>query len=192
VAPPDLTTQTFARPGTWTYVPADGVTWVRVSVLGGGGGGGHARTRTRGEGGYGEPGQLVQQVVAVTPGVAVPVTVGAGGAGALGFLNPYMTVDRKNGNASAGEGSSFGGVAARGGQGASGSDPNRWGQFPKQDVLIDGEVVGRPGRFCTETTCGETMNAVGAGAAGAGLANDAPTVASGAGAPGLVRVEPQA
>src|SRR5262245_52607179 len=71
--------QLFASDGTFT-VPA-GVSSVLVEAWGGGGAGGSGPNYGGGGGGGG----YVRAVLAVSPGQAVPVTIGAGGVGACGM-----------------------------------------------------------------------------------------------------------
>jgi hypothetical protein len=63
-------------------VPA-GVTQIRVTAVGGGGGGGagHFNVGVGGGGGGGGGGRVVQQLISVSPGQIIPVTVGLGGIG---------------------------------------------------------------------------------------------------------------
>lgn len=70
----------FTQSTSWT-VPA-GVTSVLILVVGGGGGGG---SNLQGEGGGGGgAGAAFFNVVSVTPGTSIPITIGAGGAGGGG------------------------------------------------------------------------------------------------------------
>jgi hypothetical protein len=193
-AAPDLSIQTFARVGQSSYTPPDGVTKVRVSVLGGGGGGGNgAASSDFAEPGH--PGALVQKTVAVTPGVPIMVTVGAGGAGVKSSGYSSSGVGGSGGN------SSFGSVVAAGGAG--GARAGAYGGPAGSGVWIDGVQVGWQGVNCdTGTDCISGINAKGVGAGGGRLDNyqgsgcgDGEWLCnslSGAGASGLVRVEPQA
>jgi hypothetical protein len=89
----------WTQPGNDSFVPPAGVTQVTLTMIGGGGGGGSGGIGYYPAGGGGSGYYVVSQSVAVTPGTAVPLTVGAGG----GTLQP-------------GGGSSFGIVDVNGGQ----------------------------------------------------------------------------
>ena len=69
----------YTTPGTYTWSCPQGVTRVRVTLAGAGGGGAGTFKMTY----NGGTGELITNTVAVTPGVAYPITVG--GAGAFGF-----------------------------------------------------------------------------------------------------------
>lgn len=98
------THELFTSSGTFT-VPS-GVSSVRVLVVGGGGGG------ANGHQGGGGSGYVNVATISVTPGEAVPITVGAGGSGA----NECDGCNDINGN-TPGEVSSFGSyLSANGGQ----------------------------------------------------------------------------
>ncbi len=124
--------QTFTSSGTFT-VPT-GVTSVKVTLAGGGAGGGGGQRRAAsspgcgcggGGGGGGGGGQYLQdQVVSVTPGQNITVTVGSGGAGGTGG----GSADQIAPSGSAGESSSFGSlVTAAGGSGGNGANSTTGG-----------------------------------------------------------------
>ena len=71
------TVQVFNASGS--FVVPNGVTAVRVTAIGGGGGAGYHSTLPGGGGGAG--GMAIGVVEGLTPGMIIPVTVGAGGAG---------------------------------------------------------------------------------------------------------------
>jgi hypothetical protein len=97
---------TFTASGTFIVPP--GVTRVKVLVVGGGGAGGTHATLPSGGGGSG--GRALKWISGLTPGTAIPVTVGAGG-----------TASPIPGNGAPGQTSSFGTfVSATGGQGGGG------------------------------------------------------------------------
>ncbi len=81
-------TTTYSTAGTYTFVPPCDVTSITVQAWGAGGGGGYARTANGAAGGGGGGGAYASSVVAVTPGVAYTITVGAGGAGAVNNGSP--------------------------------------------------------------------------------------------------------
>lgn len=100
--------QVFTESGTFT-VPS-GVHQVRAKVVGGGGGGGGAASDGAAAGGAG--GGYAEELVAVTPGQAIIVTIGAGGEGGAAGNN----------TGGAGGTSSFGSaVSATGGSGGAGA-----------------------------------------------------------------------
>ncbi|HTW27880.1 MAG TPA: hypothetical protein VME92_12190 [Acetobacteraceae bacterium] len=69
----------FSASSAWT-VPAC-VTRVKVRLVGGGGGGGGGNSSS--SGGGGGSGGYCEGIFAVTPGQAIPITIGAGGGGAV-------------------------------------------------------------------------------------------------------------
>lgn len=107
--------QNFTSSGTF-IVPA-GITAVYVTMTGGGGGGagGAGSGYNYGGGGGGGAAAYLKQLVSVTPGASIPITIGVAGAGGVG------AVDATFNNGSAGTISSFGALlsAAGGGGGSS-------------------------------------------------------------------------
>lgn len=71
--------QEYTTPGSYTFTVPAGVTSVRAIVIGGGGSGGRCGSSYGGGGGGG--GGFAMGVYSVTPGQAIPVTVGIGGPG---------------------------------------------------------------------------------------------------------------
>ncbi len=71
----------WSTPGTYSFLVPEGVTSLKVTVVGGGGGGGggHWSMGSGGSGGGGAA--LIDNSVTVTPGQEYPVIVGAGGEG---------------------------------------------------------------------------------------------------------------
>ncbi|CAH2603232.1 conserved protein of unknown function [Rhodovastum atsumiense] len=105
LAPGFSNIRAFTASGSWT-VP-NGVTRIRVTVVGGGGQGGGGTDAPIALGSGGGAGGTAVGVFAVTPGSTWPVTVGAGG------YNPTAGTDGSNGGAS-----SFGAlISATGGAG---------------------------------------------------------------------------
>lgn len=74
-APPGTTIQMFTS--STSFVVPDGVTYLRGKTWGGGGGGGG--NTTQGGGGGGGGGGYAENIIAVTPGETLTLTVGAGG-----------------------------------------------------------------------------------------------------------------
>lgn len=122
---------TYSTHGTFTWVAPPGVTSLVVACIGGGGGAGSANAATGSFGGGGGAGEAsLENAVAVTPGMAYTVTVGAGGTGGIGGAGAP-------GQSTAGASSSFsgdtqtvlahggsrgnGGVTGTGGAGGTGS-----------------------------------------------------------------------
>lgn len=106
----------FDEPGAHEWIVPAGVTSVDVLVVAGGGGGGataYGSSNIVGRGGGGAGGVLAAQGVAVTPETAIPIIVGAGGAGGI-VDNPQTTGLNRGRN---GEDSSFGALSAIGGGG---------------------------------------------------------------------------
>lgn len=110
--------RSYATAGSYTWtVPATfgaGVSFkIGVLVIGGGGGGGAASTRGTSNLIYcnasgGASGYTASLVTTVSPGAAIPIVVGAGGAGGSAIGGTY-------GEGSAGGSSSFNGIVAEGG-----------------------------------------------------------------------------
>lgn len=194
--------QAFTSSGNFT-VPA-GVTRVRAKVWGGGGGGGGASTNGAGSGGAG--GGFVEELITVTPGAVIAVTVGAAGtAGPAGGAS----------NGGPGGTSSFGGFcSATGGGGGfggngsiptssstvgagSGGDINLSGQPPSFGTNVGSQYFGGPGGAAPfGGTSGHSFGtnftaAAGAfpGGGGNGSGSSSGDFAGGAGAAGLVIVE---
>jgi hypothetical protein len=191
--------QVFTASGNFT-VP-NGVTAGRVTVIGGGGAGGYHSTMPSGGGGAG--GQAIGIVNGLTPGAAIAVTVGAGGAV---LANP--------GNGTNGGASSFGGyMAANGGFGgnggtvsnfsnaggaggtASGGQVNITGSVGTDAIVVacrggDGGGPGN-GRGASGPALGIPAPGYGGGGGGGGTSTGASPsgYAGGAGASGLVIVE---
>lgn len=80
-----MTTELFGSPGSFTFNAPDGVTNVKVTIrgTGGGGSGQQAGSPMPGAGGGGGGGYLVAENIQVTPGEAVTVFNGLGGAGGV-------------------------------------------------------------------------------------------------------------
>lgn len=107
-----VNSQTFTTAGADTFTVPAGISFVYVEAWGGGGGGGGTGAAAS-AGGGGGGGEYRSGWVAVTPGDAIAVTVGAGGTGG----NTSGT------NGSAGATSSFGAlVSCGGGGGGTGSN----------------------------------------------------------------------
>ena len=117
---------TFRTVGTCQWTVPSGVTSVRALVVGGGGGGGSDNG-----GGGGAGGVLHSTNVAVTPGTAMNVVVGAGGNGAVnassvasnGGNSSFATLVARGG----GGGGSIDNTAGADGGSAGGRAANRWG-----------------------------------------------------------------
>lgn len=97
----------FITPGTYSWTAPAGITAIWLTMCGGGGGGG-VYNAWNGGGGGGAGEGFYRRLVAVTPGTAYTVVVGAGGAGATYGVSTW---------GSDGGNSSFGGYVARGGKG---------------------------------------------------------------------------
>lgn len=103
---------------TQTFVVPNGVTSVRVALIGGGGGGGGGAIGWGSGAGGGCGGGIAGGTIPVTPGASISVTVGAGGAGGG---------DAANG--STGGVSAFGSLTAVGGSWGRNGYYNLWGQY---------------------------------------------------------------
>ncbi|KLN58857.1 hypothetical protein WH96_20795, partial [Kiloniella spongiae] len=118
----------YATAGVHNWVVPDGVTAVRVSVVGGGGSAGAMGTWTSGAdnslssrgggGGGGGSGAYLQKIITVMAGDIIPVTVGTGGAASV-YTHPTYG---KNADGKSGEQSAFGSLLiAASGQGGGGA-----------------------------------------------------------------------
>ena len=115
--------QVFNSSGTFT-VPA-GVTKVMVELWGagggGGGGGGGGYSNAGGTGGGGGGGGYVKDIVNLSPGASVTVTIGNGGSGGLGGFVGTINSPGQNGfSGLSGGSSSFDANTAGGGTGGNG------------------------------------------------------------------------
>lgn len=111
---PEYTVASFTDTGSYTFTVPVGVDFVHVLVVAGGGGGAQ-----RHGGGGGAGGMIEQYYYPVTPGGAIPLTVGAAGPGASG-PNPHGNPGLKGSN------STFGSITAIGGGGgmSDGNNPS--------------------------------------------------------------------
>ncbi len=111
----------FDIPGEHSFTVPDGVSEIRVTVVGGGGGGGAGAGGWGSGGGGGCGGGVVGSVLRVTPGQIIPLTVGEGGAGGNGSQQcsysgfPWCGSHYAAANGNSGSRSSFANVAAPGG-----------------------------------------------------------------------------
>ena len=119
---------TYSVPGSYDYIPVSGITQVQAVTVGGGGQGGAGGWQVQilgpgltiypgGPGGGGGSGEMNMASHAVTPGVAVPLIVGAGGS-ALGQA-PANAGEGATGGEK-GAASSFAGQVSVGGAGGGG------------------------------------------------------------------------
>ncbi|WP_298162286.1 glycine-rich domain-containing protein [Acidocella sp.] len=193
------TMQVFNASGS--FVVPNGVTSVKVEVVGGGGGGGYHQTMPGGGGGAG--GRSVGVVTNLVPGAVIPVTVGAGGAvlgsfgngnnGGASSFGSYMTA---NGGVGGNGGTQTGLISNAGGPGgtASGGQLNVSGSYGTDAIIVayrggDGGGPGN-GRGTSGPIVGIGAVGVGGGGGGGGCSTGAsPTgYPGGAGAPGVVIV----
>ncbi len=182
--------QTFTASGY--FVVPQGVSRLRLTVIGGGGAGGtHASIPS---GGGGAAGQAIRILSGIVPGSVVPVTVGVGGAALTGG---------NTGNGGAGSTSSFGVyVSATGGQGGGGGagsttaaggaggsgvggDVNLAGAIGTDSIIpaARGGDGGGPGNGRGTTGYVTGISAPGYGGGGGGGGSNS-TTGSGVGAPG--------
>ena len=164
----------FNTSGTWT--PPSGVTSVDVFLVGGGGGGGGStyssgsvpEVYTGGNGGGG--GKVTERTrVAVTPGTAVSVTVGAGGTAGSNVIGS-ATRGTNGGN---GTSSVFGTItAAGGGGGEAGSDSGTITYGGSSGLDLNSTVTNRTGgasfNHINDASTKYTFGGGGAGAGGNG------------------------
>jgi hypothetical protein len=191
--------QVFTQSGN--FIVPNGVSTVKVTVLGGGGSGGYHSTMPSGGGGAG--GRAKGIIASLTPGSVIPVTVGAGGAA------PASAQNGNNGGASSfgsymsanGGAGGMGGTAANfsnaGGAGgvASGGQVNMTGSYGSDSISAgchggDGGGPGN-GRGASGPMVGMSAGGYGGGGGGGGMTTSGGAVGSpgGAGGAGLVIVE---
>ncbi len=191
--------QVFGSSGT--FVVPNGVTSVRVRVLGGGASAGYHTTMPGAGGGAG--GEAYGIIDNLTPGQAIAVTVGGGGAaltspgvGNSGGTSSFGTFMSATGGVGGNGGTvpefSLGGGA--GGVGT-GGQVNRGGSYGTDSIVAacrggDGGGPGN-GRGASGPSVGLSATGYGGGGGGGGTTTSGTLVGSpgGAGAPGVVIVE---
>jgi hypothetical protein len=191
--------QVFTSSGVFT-VP-NGVTSVRTTVIGGGGSGGYHVTMPGGGGGAGGHAQGV--VNNLTPGQAISVTVGAGGAqlsspatGNTGGVSTFGSYMGANGGQGGGGGTAALFANSGGAGGTSyGGQVNATGSYGTDSIVVacrggDGGGPGN-GRGTSGSEIGIAATSFGGGGGGGGTSTGGSPVgcAGGAGGPGLVIVE---
>ncbi len=133
----------FKDLGLDEFIPPPGVTSVRYLVgAGAGGGAGNGSTLYMGVGG-GAAGGILQGTLSVTPGVPVPVIVGAGGHATMNGYDSSLDVITSSGGGHGGEwayATGYGGVAG----GPIGGDGGSGGGAGSQDMPMFG--YGIPGQ----------------------------------------------
>jgi hypothetical protein len=191
--------QVFTSSGA--FVVPNGVSTVRVTVIGGGGSGGYHSTMPSGGGGAG--GQASGVVTGLTPGQSIAVTVGAGGAippapangtnGGTSSFGTYMSATGGNG----GSGGTLTEFAMAGGAGGAGvgGQINRGGSYGSDSIVVaarggDGGGPGN-GRASSGPIPGLSATGFGGGGGGGGLTVTGTVTGypGGAGAAGIVIVE---
>ncbi|HLS02064.1 MAG TPA: hypothetical protein VK054_08820, partial [Beutenbergiaceae bacterium] len=132
--PDPYTYEVISESGNW--IPPDGVDACDALIVGGGGGGG-----SRQGGGGGAGGVRVEYGIGVSPGVPVPIVVGAGGAGGASgdgddggssFFGPFEAL-----GGGAGGGRNGGSLGQPGGSGGGGAN-GLVGGFGLEDQGMDG------------------------------------------------------
>jgi len=191
--------QVFTSSGN--FVVPNGVTAVRVTVVGGGGAGGYHSTMPSGGGGAGARASGV--VSGLTPGQVIAVTVGAGGAAPTAYANgnnggassfgSYVTA----GGGVGGNGGTAANFANAGGAGgvAYGGQLNIGGSIGTDSIVVacrggDGGGPGN-GRGASGPLSGIAAASYGGGGGGGGCSSGASPAGApgGAGGGGLVVVE---
>ncbi len=193
------TMQVFTSSGN--FVVPNGVSALRVQVIGGGGAAGYHSTMPGGGGGAG--GRATGVVTNVTAGQLIPVTVGAGGAapaspatgnnGGTSSFGSFMSASGGTGGMG-GTGVIFSNAGGSGGVGA-GGQLNEAGSFGTDSIVVacrggDGGGPGN-GRGASGPQTGISAPGFGGGGGGGGSTSGTSPVGSpgGAGGNGLVLVE---
>ena len=173
--------QVFATPGTAQYTVPSGVSRLVVSLVGGGGGGGSSNGGLAGGGGG--AGGRGRALINVSPGEALTVTVGTGGAAgaspAAGHPGDTSSIKRGSTTLAAGNG---------GGGGAAPADPAAGGPagtFTTSGTVLDAVLAA--GHNSTGPNCGVTGHGIG----GAGGGTSGTAGAGGAGGTGACLGETQ-
>jgi hypothetical protein len=193
------TVQVFNASGN--FIVPNGVTSVRAKVIGGGGAAGYHSTMPGAGGGAG--GSAVGIVTGLTPGMIIPVTVGAGGAGSPvpangnnGNSSSFGSFVAATGGAGGGGGTvaQFAMVGGAGGVGV-GGQYNFGGSMGSDSIVVacrggDGGGPGQ-GKGSSGPQNGFTATGYGGGGGGGGTTTSGSPVgaAGGAGAVGIVIVE---
>jgi hypothetical protein len=187
--------------GSGNFVVPNGVTTVRVRVLGGGASSGYHSTMPGAGGGAG--GEALGVVSGLTAGQSIAVTVGAGGvaltapgAGNNGGTSSFGTYMSATGG-TGGNGGTVTQFAMAGGAGGigTGGQINRGGSYGSDSIVVacrggDGGGPGN-GRAASGPQVGMSATGYGGGGGGGGTTTSGTLVGSpgGAGAPGIVIVE---
>jgi hypothetical protein len=193
------TVQVFNASGN--FIVPNGVTAVRVTTIGGGGGAGYHSSLPGGGGGAG--GSAVGVVENLTPGMVIPVTVGAGGAGLPSPANGNNGATSSFGNFLSGTGGAGGGggtaaaFSLAGGAGGIGigGQYNFGGSMGSDSIAVAcrGGDGGGPGQGKGSSGPQEGFSATGYGGGGGGggtsIGSNPVGYAGGAGAVGIVIVE---
>ncbi|MDR3520440.1 MAG: hypothetical protein P4L54_02375 [Acidocella sp.] len=187
--------------GSSNFVVPNGVTTMRVRVLGGGASSGYHSTMPGAGGGAG--GEAFGVVSGLTAGQSIAVTVGAGGvaltapgAGNNGGTSSFGTYMSATGG-TGGNGGTVTQFAMAGGAGGigTGGQINRGGSYGSDSIVVacrggDGGGPGN-GRAASGPQVGISATGYGGGGGGGGTTTSGTLVGSpgGAGAPGIVIVE---
>ncbi|WP_026438905.1 glycine-rich domain-containing protein [Acidocella facilis] len=187
--------------GSGTFVVPNGVSVVKVSAIGGGGAGGYHSTMPSGGGGAGA--QVTGIISGLTPGQAILVTVGAGGAapgaygnggsGGASNFGGFITAGGGTGG-NGGTAANFANAGGAGGQGF-GGQVNMAGAVGTDSIVVacrggDGGGPGN-GRGASGPLSGVAAPGYGGGGGGGGCSPGGSPVGSpgGAGGAGIVIVE---
>jgi hypothetical protein len=193
------TIQSFAASGN--FVVPNGVSRVRVTVIGGGGSGGTHASLPGGGGGAG--GQAIRIISGLAAGSVIPVTVGAAGAapggpgnGGSGGTSSFGVYVSATGGLGGIGGSALATCAGNGGGAGYGGDVNLSGAWGTDAIPLaarggDGGGPGN-GRGTSAQVQGVSAGGVGGGGGGGGCSipgGGGAGAAGGNGGPGLVVVE---
>lgn len=200
--------QTFSSSGTFT-VPA-GVTSIKVSMAGAGGGGGGCSSSNRGGAGGGGAVQCISYLTGLTPGAAITVTIGTGGAGTTGAgvagtttsFGAYITLTagaggagNLNTNTGGGAAGTISGTYTFATAAQAGTNYNTvgtsggGGSLAQETATLDFPLRGNGGNGTSSSAAGASATGYGSGGGGANNAGTTATRSGGAGTGGFVMVE---
>lgn len=190
--------QSFTSSGS--FVVPNAVTRLRVTVIGGGGAGGSNTVAPSGGGGGG--GSSLTILTGLTPGMSIPVTVGAGGtpsagaSGGSGGTSSFGTYVSATGGSGGGGGTSYAPMPGGSGGAGVGGNVNNAGSYGTDSVMSSARGGDGGGQGSGRGTTGALTAISGQGYGGGGGGNGSNNTSGagtgalgGSGASGIVIVE---